>query len=315
MSDPDVRPEKQAVEGRFGPWTSHNIALTEDVYTMERGVVAGSEVRLRQIVQLVCDISPKPVAELRILDLGALEGLFALEFARRGARVVAVEGREANLEKMRFAQTSLRLDDLELHLEDVRALSRDRFGEFDVVLCLGLLYHLDAPDVFGLLQRIRDVCRMCAIVETRVHRFGTARREFRGRSYFGVVGLEPPPDTPALSRTALWSSIGNPRSFELTRASLCNALVDSGFSSVLECHEPPHLTDEPRGTFVALAGSPQAMVVAPQVNSYPLGRLEEEHEPLTAAVRRHPAYRMLISLIPASAKRALKSMLSRLRST
>jgi hypothetical protein len=37
---------------------------------------------------------------------------------------------------------------------------------------------------------------------------------------------------------ALWASIGNQRSFVLTRASLCNLLRHVGFTSVYECFEP-----------------------------------------------------------------------------
>jgi 2-polyprenyl-3-methyl-5-hydroxy-6-metoxy-1,4-benzoquinol methylase len=46
---------------------------------------------------------------------------------------------------MRLAKEALELENLEVRLEDVRALDPQRHGAFDVVLCLGLLYHLDAP--------------------------------------------------------------------------------------------------------------------------------------------------------------------------
>ena len=43
--------------------------------------------------------------------------------------------------------------------DDVRNLSVEKHGEFDVVLCLGNLYHLGAPDVFSFAARLSEVCR------------------------------------------------------------------------------------------------------------------------------------------------------------
>jgi SAM-dependent methyltransferase len=308
MKASDVERRKQEIEGRYGPWTAHNIRLRDDLYTIGPDLVGGSEVRLRQISQLVADVVQAPIGELRILDLGALEGLFSLEFARRGASVVAIEGREANLEKIRFAKEVLELDRLELRLEDVRTLDRERHGEFDVVLCLGLLYHLDAPDLFLLLERMRDVCRLATVIETRIHRYPMARREYEGRPYWGVVGIEPPAGTAPLSSTTLWSSIGNPKSFELTRASLCNALSDVGYSSVVECHMPPYLTDEPRGTFVAFRGPRRSVLTTPALNERPDDRLAETPTPVSVAFLRYPAYRFTRDLIPQPIRRLLKRL-------
>jgi SAM-dependent methyltransferase len=304
----ELAKRKAEIEDRYGPWTAHNIQLADDLFTIGPGIVGGSEVRLQQIVQVVADVARAPIDQLRVLDLGALEGLFAVEFARRGATVVAIEGREANLEKIRFAKDVLGLDRLELRLEDVRELHRERHGEFDVVLCLGLLYHLDAPDVFVLLERIRETCRDVTVIETRVHPFPIARREYLGRTYWGVVGDEPPPHTAPLSREALWSSIGNPKSFELTRASLSNALSDVGYASVMECHVPAWVTDEPRGTFVALVRPRQSILIAPPVNERAADRLPESSAPLSVAVRRHPVYRIVRDLIPRGLRRFLKRL-------
>jgi hypothetical protein len=118
------------------------------------------------------------------------------------------------------------------------------------VLCLGLLYHLDAPDVFQLLERMRDLCRDLVIIQTRVAPYPSERREHRGRQYLGMPFPEPPPDTPRLSSDALCSSIGNPLSFQLTRASLCDAFADVGYSSVLQCLQlvgPAMPSAAPRG--------------------------------------------------------------------
>src|SRR5687767_12466676 len=88
-----IRSKMEDVVAQHGPWTAHNIHLGNDIYTIVPGIEGDNEFRLQRIVQIVSDLSPRPLDELRILDLGCLEGLFAVEFARRGADVVGLEGR------------------------------------------------------------------------------------------------------------------------------------------------------------------------------------------------------------------------------
>jgi SAM-dependent methyltransferase len=304
MDKAEIDARKREIEAQYGPWTAHNLQLQDDLYTIRPGVAGGNEARVRRVVQLVADLAHGPVERLRILDLGALEGLFAVELARRGASVVAVEGREANLEKMRLAQEALGLEHLELRYEDVRTLDPARHGHFDVVLCLGLLYHLDAPDVFSLLERMRGVCRDLVIIETRVSPYPSVQHHYKGRQYWGVVAPEPPPDIPPHSRDALWSSIGNPNSFEFTRASLCNALGDVGYSSVLECHLPP-LKEERglRATFAAFAQPRVPILSVPELNGHPWERLPEPATPPRMVLQRLAAYRWLSGRVPQPARR------------
>ena len=158
---------RRAVIAEHGEWLAHNVHVGEGVYTRSPALY-GDEGKVLRAVQLIEDLVRKPWPELRIADLGANEGLYACEFALRGAAVVAVEGRESNLAKARFAKDSLGLDNLELVKADVRSLSREAHGGFDVVLCWGLLYHLDTPDVFDFVRPMREVCDGVAIVDTHI---------------------------------------------------------------------------------------------------------------------------------------------------
>src|SRR5262245_49012933 len=146
----EIKQKKQEIIDRFGPWTLHAICLGGDVYTLD----PYPESRLRQIVQIAADIMGKPFETLRVLDLACLEGQFGIEFALHGAQVVGIEGREVNLAKARFAKEVLALNNIDLVLDDVRYLSKDKYGEFDVVLALGILYHLDVPDSFHFVEKI-----------------------------------------------------------------------------------------------------------------------------------------------------------------
>jgi len=313
------------VVAAYGPWTAHNIHLGGNVYTMLPGIEGDNELRLQRIVQIVSDVCARPFSELRVLDLGCLEGLFAVEFARRGAQVVGLEGREANIAKARLAKDVLGLDTLELVQDDIRNLTRAEYGEFDVVLCLGVLYHFDVPAAFEVLRSVSDVCRECAIVETHI---STTRRKsfvFEGHTYWGSTLDEPVSSVGEHDRRLLWSSLGNRRSVLLTRMSLCNALVHSGFTTVFESHMPVEGETSPDWvTLLAMKRERQHVLSAPAVNELEWADLPEQTWPIS--VRKHAkvlfkshvwyqatnsrAYHLLRRLLPERARRLLVRLVS-----
>lgn len=276
MDVESIEDGKRRIVEKFGPWSAHNICLARDVYTIGKKV-AGDEIKLRRIFQSVCDIAGKPVQSLRILDLACLEGLYAVEFARHGARVVGIEGREANIEKARFAKEVLALENLELARDDVRNLGREKYGDFDVVLCLGILYHLDVSHVFSFLEQVAAVCRGFALLDTHVSLSPDKSCRYGGRTYWGRVHREHDPDSTSDERARmLWASLDNPESFWLTRASLYNALSHVGFTSVYECRMPPEIDKaEDRITLLAMKGRRQDLLCSPLLSGRPTEDLPE----------------------------------------
>ena len=302
MDRDQLQRSKAALVERYGPWTAHNIQLRDDVYTMVADIEGGNELRLRRVVQLVSDISPKPLERLRVVDLACLEGLFAVEFARRGADVVAVEAREPNIEKARFAKAALTLDNLELVQDDVRNLSRERYGGFDVVLALGILYHLDAPAVFIFLERLAEVCDWLCVVDTHVIDSAAESFEHAGHRYRGSSYAEPD-SSDALAKEALWASVDNPQSIVLTRPSLFNALAHAGFTSAFECKLPPILEEPDWGTFVAIKGRPEPLTSAPLLDAQPWADLPDPEPPP------RPVHRRLAGRLPQPVKHAVRRAL------
>jgi 2-polyprenyl-3-methyl-5-hydroxy-6-metoxy-1,4-benzoquinol methylase len=275
MTADRIERHKNGIIEKFGPWSAHNIHLGAGVYTIGDSIV-GDEIKLRRIVQSVADVAQKPISALRILDLACLEGLYAAEFARHGAEVVGVEIREANIEKARFAKEILGLQNLTFMQDDVRNISVQRYGHFDVVLCLGILYHLDAPDIFSFLERMSEVCRAFAVIDTHI---GAAERShlYKGKTYWGSAYAEHALEaTPEHKAKQLWASIDNPASFWFTRPSLLNALTHVGFTSIYECHTPPE-PQKPadRVTLVAIKGSRQKLLCSPLQSDLDLEDLEE----------------------------------------
>lgn len=251
---------KKEIIDRYGPWTAHNIRLGGDIYTIDDRLV-GDEIKLRRIVTIVSDISRKPFADLRILDLACLEGLYAVELARHGAEVAAIEIRETNIEKVRFVKNVLSLDRLRLYHDDIRNLSRENHGVFDVVLCLGILYHLDAPDVFSFVEKMAEVCATFVIIDTHISATPDTYHSYKNKTYCGRQYQEHSPDsTPEERLKSLWSSVDNVESFWPTRPSLYNMLAHAGFTSVYECHMPPEMgKPSDRVTLVAIKGGEEKL--------------------------------------------------------
>ena len=196
--------------------------------------------RRSRIMQVVSDFAQRPLDQLHVLDLACLEGGYSMELAKRGSRVTGIEGRRSNLANAETERLRLGLNNLSFVQDDVRNLSKTKYGEFDAVLCLGILYHLDVPDVFELLESVFEVCRDFAIVDTLISEAPLHNVDYQGVSYSGWYYTEYA-NEPSLEEQeqSSWASIGNQRSFWLTRPSLYNALARVGFTSVYECHNPP----------------------------------------------------------------------------
>ena len=122
---------------------------------------------------------PRSLDGLSVLDIGAWDGFFSFECERRRAsRVVAADyyswhgagwGTKAGFTLAREVLGST-VEDVDI---DVMDLSPERVGSFDLVLFLGVLYHLRHP--FLALERVASVARDRLILETVVDMTGFSR--------------------------------------------------------------------------------------------------------------------------------------------
>jgi tRNA (mo5U34)-methyltransferase len=131
---------------------------------------------------------PDDCAGMRALDLGTRDGFFAFELERRGAEVVAVDYMAKEDSGFGVAAELLgsRVTYLQRNLYELTAAD---LGTFDIVLFLGLLYHL--PDPLGALRVVRNLTRQSMYLETLVLDFGPElddlpmMRFFSGSSWAG----------------------------------------------------------------------------------------------------------------------------------
>jgi tRNA (mo5U34)-methyltransferase len=110
---------------------------------------------------------PEDLTGKTVLDIGAWDGFFSFECERRGAcRVLAIDtyawdhhGKDGFL--LAHEVLKSKVEHMRLAAEDIDAA---RLGRFDLVLFLGVLYHLRSP--ISVLERLRGVTAGTLICET-----------------------------------------------------------------------------------------------------------------------------------------------------
>lgn len=258
---------------------------------------------VRRVMQLICDFSKKPLDQLHILDLACGEGVYAIEAALRGAEVRALDARVERMSEGAKAAKRIGLNNLSFEQADVRNVNVGSHGSVDVVLFLGILYHLDQRDIFPVLKNIYEMCRQFVVIDTHVALHGLIEIELNGQAYQGKHFVEHANDDPEVVRRGrLQASLDNPLSFWLTKESLFRLLKEVGFTSVCECNVPlDPFKSADRITIIASRGEPV------QVSSYPWvnGKTEAEIEHiiadnLQASCRKYGAARYWILHFPKS---------------
>ena len=178
-----------------------------------------------------------------ILELGSLEGAQTFILAERPGvrRVLALEGREANLRKARFLQKLLQVRNVEFVQANLERAELAQFGKFDAVFCCGLLYHL--PEPWKLIEQLSAVAPTLFIwtqyaAENEAIEVGHGLR--------GKVHGEGGPDEPlsGMSATATW----------LTLSSLRSVLNASGYKQVEIIDDDPKHANGPAVTIGARTG-------------------------------------------------------------
>jgi 2-polyprenyl-3-methyl-5-hydroxy-6-metoxy-1,4-benzoquinol methylase len=277
---------------QYGDWTV-NICLPHGLWT--QGHEGVPQTRLKRVLQIIRDISLKPLTDSRILDLGCLDGLYSIEFALQGADVTGIEIREANLRRALFSTDSYDLTNVKFIQDDVRNISRAKYGSYDIILCSGILYHLPVPDVFVFVEKMYEMTDRAIIIDTHISLNPSTSTSYNGILYHGqVIREHGEKDIKEIKEKRVISSIDNTTSFVFSRPSLINLLSHAGFSSIYECFNPPHLKFGLPGlehinrcTFVAIKGQHCSLHTSPLANTlqedWPEGSLSYHQNRLSRA--------------------------------
>jgi SAM-dependent methyltransferase len=261
MTAETIQAERAKVIEKYGPWTAHDISLGHGVSTMDKGLHQqwrvdwlsrlilqfGASSRMRQAGAFLDQIGfswlyrTQVFKHKHILDLACLEGLFAIEFARMGAQTTGLEIRDVHLAKAEFARKTLNLSNCRLVQGDVRKIPAS-LGQFNVIICAGILYHLDFPDCVTF---IRDMARrsddLVIIdshfayddIEDSVLPLTEMRSyEFDGRIYRGRAIIEHAQHVTAEEKATqhVWASIDNEISVWLDERDVVGIMDEEGYS-------------------------------------------------------------------------------------
>jgi tRNA (mo5U34)-methyltransferase len=113
-------------------------------------------------------LGEKPVAAMSAIDIACHQGYFSLQLAQAGfGRVLAIDNRDSHLADTDLVSRAYGYRQIVTARHDVEDVRASEIAEtFDVVLMLGLIYHVENP--VRILRLARALCRGMCIIETQV---------------------------------------------------------------------------------------------------------------------------------------------------
>jgi hypothetical protein len=165
----------------------------------------------------------------RVLELGPLEGGNTIKLEQLGAKeIVSVEGRVENFVKSCVIKNIYKLNRTTYYYDDARNISSEKYGRFDIAVVLGLLYHLEDPQILLIkLGEIADTLVLATHYADVVSPYPNAKEiaitsgsnVYKGRIYTEDPGFDP---NAGLQNYSVWP-------YESDLITMCK---DSGFLNV-----------------------------------------------------------------------------------
>lgn len=125
------------------------------------------ENRRRYFFDALLSVTGGSLEGRRVLDLGCNAGFWSLQATEAGADfVLGVDGRQMHVEQARLVFEAKGIDPGRFRFEQANIFEHDFSERFDVVLCLGLLYHVSKP--VELLEVITGTGAELLVIDTNV---------------------------------------------------------------------------------------------------------------------------------------------------
>jgi len=135
------------------------------------------EQRKRYFFDALLKVGGGTLEGMRVLDLGCNAGFWSLQAIEAGAEYVCgLDGREMHVEQARLVFEAKGIDPARYSFEQANIFTHEFSERFDVVLCLGLMYHIAKPvELFEIFAR---VAAELVVIDTSV--------SFAPSSYFEI---------------------------------------------------------------------------------------------------------------------------------
>jgi hypothetical protein len=211
-----------------GHWFYHALQMRNRSYSPQvleyHRTIYGEDERLKYMMYFL------DVRDQRVLELGPLEGHHSIILEKMGVREnISIESRDDNLVKCRRIKDKYKLDRTQFLKHNLELLADSREtpsfpGAFDLVFCVGVLYHL--PEPVKALKWMRERAPMLFLgthyTEPEEHHDFAYRhngKTYKGKEYVegglsdGLSGMSPSsfwpyePDLIAMVRDAGYSKI------------------------------------------------------------------------------------------------------------
>jgi SAM-dependent methyltransferase len=156
-----------------------------------------------------------------VLDISCNSGFWSVQCALLGADVVGFDFREQNIEQANLIKDIVGLDNVEFRVLDFWDMSPQALGgTFDVVLNLGLLYHL--PSTLEALALTKSMSRSSILLDTSLHRSENAVLKLRWEEphdiqMAGQSGVVEVPSSRAID--LMWKHLGVAAAFRIPNRS------------------------------------------------------------------------------------------------
>lgn len=203
------------------PWS---LAPGADAPLMHPGLPSVHATRAEMIEPAVRAALAQAGPNATALDLACSEGYFAQRLLEWGAhRVVGIDVRAQNVLRATLIADHFGIDQSRLSFRqgDVFELVPETLGRFDVVLLLGLIYHVEDP--VGVVRLARRLTRSLCVVESQltrqdapiIHGQGVPDVMFTADGSFAAVIEEDAEQNPLASAPGILSLIPNRAALEL----------------------------------------------------------------------------------------------------
>lgn len=150
----------------LGPWF-HRIDFPGGISTKNIGYTGEDNDHPQPTWNRLKTVIPEDLTGKTVLDVGCNAGFYSFRCRERNAKlVVGVDARLWHVRQARFAASALGLDRVAFRRLSIYELSPEETGTYDIVLALGLIYHL--KHLYQALENLYWITTELLIIETAV---------------------------------------------------------------------------------------------------------------------------------------------------